>query len=99
VLAVSDPREGLPPCTSLVIFEDRMVALIDQEVCQHDWGDGRFRLHRGITNGSREPHPGHPELFMPGAASVGRVQATDDPDEAQAAFDKGAEWVRTGEMA
>ena len=23
---------------------------------------------------------------------------TDDPDEAQAAFDKGAEYVRTGEM-
>ncbi|KKL15579.1 hypothetical protein LCGC14_2504170, partial [marine sediment metagenome] len=24
---------------------------------------------------------------------------TDDPDEAQAAFERGAEWVRTGEMA
>ena len=96
---MSDPREGLPPCTKLALCDGRMSALIDQAVCNHDWGGGRYRVQRGITNGSWDSHPDHPEVSLPDAECVGGLLDTDDPDEAQAAFERGAEWVRTGEMA
>ena len=95
--APAEPRESLPPCTKLVLCDSRMVALVDQAVCKHGWGDGRFRFQRGMADGTWEQHPGHPEVSMPGAQSLDEpLLATDDAAEAQAAFQRGAEWVRTG---
>ena len=94
---MSEPREGLPPCVKIVVFEDRAVLLIDTESCdaEHGISKVRFGIRFGVIDEWRLS-PTHPS--GPKTPWVPIHLTTDDPDEAQAAFDKGAEWVRTGVM-
>ncbi len=89
------PSEGLPPCVKIAAFEDRAVLLIDRGKCQKDHGlRSRFGIRYGHINRWVESrvHPGPRVPWVP------VQEQTDDPDEAQAAFDKGAEYVRTGQL-
>ena len=98
MLAVSDPREGLPPCLSVAVFDGRMAAMVDGEAdssCDHY--SARFWVGAGTIIRREKALTLHG--FYPWVTKGGFELFTDDPDEAQAAFAKGAEWVRTGEMA
>jgi hypothetical protein len=96
----NEPREGLPPCQKFATFENRVASLLDKAVgCDgnHTF-DTRFWVLAGMDGGTGSPkvHPGYRagSKIIHGAVIV---LSTDDPDEAQAAFERGAEWVRTGE--
>jgi len=104
---VSEPREGLPPCWRRVTqFDGRSVTWHDEGLCLD--GDVGLRwTHVVCATDSVERISGF--FDAPGNCSGGVLsdgwglpvldEATDDPDEAQAAFDKGAEYVRTGVMS
>ncbi len=55
----------------------------------------RFEIDAGTARG-RLMWPSHPDMEVNGCGLEIVDLLTDDPDEAQAAFDKGAEYVRTG---
>ena len=100
-MEMSEPREGLPPCKSLARFDGRRASMIDTALC-----DGSHYFHKetgkrlfiviGIEGATSEldPHGFLEHWFNSWVLQL----LTDDPDEAQAAFDKGAEYVRTGVM-
>jgi hypothetical protein len=101
--APAQPREGLPPCVSIAFFEGRRVFMRNIRECKHGWGaQGRkeqivvcadLLSEKGIA-----PDGYHPDHSMPwGDGSNFLLLWTNDPAEAQAAFARGAEWVRTGE--
>ena len=101
---MADPREGLPPCMSMAVFEGRVATLYDEMACDHKDPASlptRFEVLTGQpTEWLPWAHEDHPEIVVPSAWIPSRTQhLTDDPDEAAAAFERGAEWVRTGEMA
>lgn len=94
------PREGLPPCLSLAIFDGRGASLRDSAACDADHsGAPRF----WITGGRVKPcdcptgHRIHPEVkWHYFGGSIGTVN-TDDPAEAEAAWERAERWVRTGD--
>ena len=93
----------MPPCTRLVFFEERAAVIHDRNEncpCGFPPEDHRFGIFasrvKNMTQQEMPPSTTIP-LWCVGDAAV--EMGTDDPDEAQAAFAKGAEWVRTGEMA
>lgn len=100
---MSDPREGLPPCLSMAVFEGRACTLYDEMGCDHQGGASiplRYEVRVGAPDGWRLwMHGDHRETTVPEwwASSLIVDLSTDDPNEAQAAFAKGAEWVRTGD--
>ena len=98
----AEPREGLPPCTSLVMFDGRLAALINTALCGepqvHNMAT-RFFVTAGAQSGSTAPGLHNPNCRMPQGQGEHTVYLeTDDPAEAQAAFERGAEWVRTGRL-
>ena len=95
------PAEGLPPCVVMAARLDNRIAW---------WATvGRCKCV-GVSQDAPAHHVLHGQLGPPPQGQRGkwlcrdwfivgkRPLLTDDPDEAQAAFDKGAEYVRTGEM-
>lgn len=98
---MSTPREGLPPCLSLAIFDGRGASLVDDTAGCHSprGGGGRFKINAGTIGTTRVTSRIHPELPKSWPVLVWALSmATDDPDEAKAAFERGAEYVRTGVM-
>ncbi len=97
--AMTGPREGLPPCvTGSVIFDGRAAAISDTAICgDHPLLPKRFYVTAGLDGGvtANRAHPGYSDCYID-SQFIDLV--TDDPDEAQAAFDKGAEYVRTGKL-
>jgi len=96
--APAEPREGLPPCLSMTTLDDRLAILLDMSV---DCGGRhlhrlRFEVAAG-TAGERTVWPSHPDMDVTRCCEEVIDICTDDPDEAKAAFKRGAEWVRTGE--
>ena len=91
---MSEPREGLPPCMSRYARCGESVAFIhDYVICEFPTFY-KPSIRYGIALGSHwNGQGGHPFCIAEKTISF-----TDDPDEAQAAFDKGAEYVRTGVM-
>ena len=93
------PAEGLPPCVSMVEYSGRVAWLMDAAACGHSWRT-RFGVEAAEVSGrcqvSSTDSP-HKEWQRWRCTRLISNFATDDPDEAQAAFNKGAEWVRTGE--
>ncbi len=85
---MSDPREGLPPGVREACFDGRLALLLpkgphgDTNRLVLGTAGKLFRCH--FTEGF------HHEMVNP------RIQELDD-DEVEAAFERGAEWVRTGE--
>ena len=101
MLAVSEPREGLPPCLSFAMHDGRGFSVRDRKACDGAHvGSSRFYITGGAVTpcGCTEGHRVHPEVKWHYAGPAIFDLSTDDPDEAQAAFDKGAEYVRTGVM-
>ncbi len=98
MLALTEPREGLPPCQSLAAFEGRVASLVDASKCDDDHElVTRFFLVAGI-NGNDNPTEPHSE-YLAGQGDMASCELwleTDDADEAAAAFERGAEYVRTG---
>ena len=95
---VSNVREGLPPCQHYALYGNRVASLVDTSKCDDDHTLAtRFFIVAGI-DGDNNPSDPHSE-YLAGQGSLAscllRVE-TDDPAEAQAAFERGAEWVRTG---
>ncbi len=96
---MTEPREGLPPCVSAAVFEGRRVFMRDNRECKHEWKGRQEQIAVAVDtfiewgpdwmhhDGTQSPSGHGPSLLE---------LFTDDPDEAQAAFDKGAEYVRTG---
>jgi hypothetical protein len=85
------PREGLPPNTRIECFDGRIVTM--HWDCPHL----RKLYLVGWGNVDRwEEDPYHGGAKGPRGTPIGRLR-TDDPAEAQAAFERGAEYVRTGE--
>ncbi len=89
---MSDPHEGLPPCVSAVVFDGRCVVL--HKPCE---AGPEFVVRAGPFGmwADSTVHPGFQGTFGSPARVLNLF--TDDPTEAQAAFERGAEWVRTGE--
>jgi hypothetical protein len=84
---------------SAAVFEDRRVFMRDNRECKHEpWGQRpSIVVAAGILLRWGEDEGWHDGMRVPIGAGPGVLDfATDDPDEAQAAFDKGAEYVRTG---
>lgn len=92
-------REGLPPCMSVARFGDRYATMRDRVLCGGKHRNARFWVMAGVVTPPHVPsqvHPDYPAPYHLTVRSVMRI-STDDPAEAQAAFERGAEWVRTGE--
>lgn len=93
---MSDPREGLPPCLKgVAVFGERQATWHDADICP----DGPHQGHHvcwGIVGEERYGDDIHPPLRVL-LTDSGECSGTDDPIEAQVAFERGAEWVRTGE--
>ena len=93
------PAEGLPPCVKRVaIFEGRQATLHAGESCPDPEiaaGMNGYRVCAGHRGTVRNPY--HDIDITTLRDPMFMDVLTGDPDEAQAAFDKGAEWVRTGE--
>ena len=96
---IAEPQEGLPPCfKGQAIFDGRYVQWVSQGVCG---GHGNTVKEHCVNIG--EIHSwgndiNHPEFRRPQVRWIDGCHVdTNDPDEAQAAFERGAEWVRTGE--
>lgn len=89
------PREGLPPCIKLASFDDR--AAIHHERC----GDTPFNTHRYLVRwGSPDrwdKSPNHGGAVLPWSPlDLATTMATNDPAEAEAAWERAERWVRTG---
>lgn len=91
------PREGLPPCARLALFENRVACIDDRSICDHP--GARFVIRAG-----RDPEP-HASFYHPECKAFTITESacvleldTDDPAEAEAAFERGERWVRTGEL-
>ncbi len=85
------PREGLPPCyTRVAVFEGRQATWHSEVPCENPRHSGHFVLAgTGCgTDASETP------LLQQVEFSVLHV-VTDDPAEAEAAFERGERWVRT----
>ena len=104
VTCVSEPapREGLPLCVRLVVFEGRAVGLHDRKAgcdCVGYADSFRFALVASRVEGMADCDV-TPERAIPlwclgdPALKLG----TDDPAEAEAADERGERWVRTGEL-
>ena len=94
------PAEGLPPCVSLVVFEGRRAWMVDADVCGHPHIEHRFVIVADTLICWDTTWAYHPGILTPQGTLEGPLFVrTDDPAEAQAAFERGAEWVRTGMMA
>ncbi len=93
------PAEGLPPCVNrIVIFEGRQATWHLRDSCPDPLvHSGKYWVCVGHRSGNSIPYHDVDitRIQIPPFVNMG----TDDPDEAQAAFERGAEWVRTGEMA
>ncbi len=99
----SAPAEGLPPCISIATFEGRRAFMRDVRKCEHGWGPQerpeRMVVVADFLSGLTRADGYHPGYLMPyGDGSNILLLWTSDPAEAQAAFERGAEWVRTGEI-
>ena len=92
---VSNVREGLPPCMLRYARFGESVAFL------HDYTTCEFRtfytplMRYGIATGNHWNGQG----FHPFGVAEKTITFVDNKAEAQAAFERGAEWVRTGEMA
>ncbi len=100
---MTEPREGLPPCLSMAVFEGRVATLYDEMGCDHKDAPQMSTRYEVLVGQSTAwlswEHADHPEIVVPSVWMEGRTKMdTDDPDEAQAAFERGAEYVRTGRM-
>ncbi len=84
-------REGLPPCVSMAKFEGRVV-LYEAPCPNGDW----HQVTWGTPDTWAAIGDAHPEFQYPRGGLVGHLY-TDDETEAQAAYEKGAAWVLTGE--
>ena len=94
VRPLAEPREGLPPClVRFAEFEGRRSSMHQKSLCAFPHTQGaNFLVTSGRIMGRIEDHPRSNWL----TGNFRGVLDTDDPDEAQAAFERGAEWVRTG---
>ncbi len=97
---VGEPREGLPPCMIRVVAsDDRQATWHHRSICSIP-EIRRKPIAHYVLYGQTSPTPAKRtpmlKLICPGT----EIQfETDDPAEAQAAFERGAEYVRTGKMA
>ncbi len=96
------PAEGLPPCYSVSALDGHVAILHDSRVCGKR---GTLQTHRFIMGAGDNSYVGkgnaHPELQVPQLNRLSKLVSlihTDDPAEAQAAFERGAEYVRTGTL-
>jgi hypothetical protein len=92
---VSDPREGLPPClVGFAEFEGRRASMHQKSLCTFSCNQpADFLSTSGRILERIEDHP-HSNWLT---GNLRGVVNTDDPAEAQAAYERGAEWVLTGE--
>ncbi len=97
---MSDPREGLPPClVRAARFDGRIAWWATIGRCECVGADPNPPAHR-VLHGQHGPTPkdGRDKWLCRDWFIVGKLPfMTDDPAEAQAAFERGAEWVRTGQ--
>jgi hypothetical protein len=101
--SLAEPRERLPSCRlQYVNFEGRGASLRDTSLCSGErhlscfWAFGyRYYALAGKTIFLDRQEGTH---CIDEGSAVFEVR-TNDPDEARATFNRGAEWVRTGEMA
>ncbi len=97
----AEPCEGLPPCqTQMAMFEDRVANLFDYSLC-NTHGDLDARRY-GVSVGVIQTQEG--DTWHPGCAGGTLAPGapiyllTDDAAEAQGAFERGSEYVRTGNL-
>ena len=98
---MSEPREGLPPCMGVVRLDNRYATMRDMALCDgKHTGGTRFWVIAGELMPPHSLSSIHPEFSAPWHLTIQAIMSlpTNDPDKAQAAFDKGAEYVRTGVM-
>lgn len=99
---ITQPREALPPCVKVNLFDGRLAVLYNRSCKCGELFDPtlpRYCSMAGPISGYREA-PGHPGCKMPRimAGTEALHLDTDDLDSAQVIFERGAEWVRTGEL-
>ena len=89
------PAEGLPPClVRFAEFEGRRASMHQKSLCAFPHTQGaNFLVTFGRILERIEDHPRSNWL----TGNFRGVLDTDDPAEAQAAFEHGVEYVRTGE--
>lgn len=98
---MTSPREGLPPCFQMAVSEDRRL-IMHLNCPTHTNPDSRYaHLAMGplvrwdFNNRHGDRVVPYPEGTY-GDENI--VTYADNPDEAAAAFERGREYVRTGEM-
>ncbi|KKL04664.1 hypothetical protein LCGC14_2613810 [marine sediment metagenome] len=97
-VTVSSPREGPPSCMRVAVCGGRLASLRDNALCSAPTlSSSRFYVVWG--SGGERATPRHPGSWEPrlSGPSVGSLQ-TDDSAEAEAAYARACEFVRTGEL-
>jgi hypothetical protein len=81
------------------VYEDRYARWANEIGCHHLPYNKKHCVAAGIVLGW-VVDPDHPEFQAPSAWGPSRAfhLDTDDPDEAAAAFERGREYVRTGQL-
>lgn len=96
---VAPPREGLPPCLRMARFDERAATFHDKSCGAIRFPEERFTVSWGTPTKWGEDllgiHTGIPPVPIGG--QVTKVN-TDDPTEAEVAWEKAERWVRTGEL-
>lgn len=104
ILEHSDLREGLPPCMKRrVEFEDRLAGLGDWEACGADHNrairPSRYEVQAGYAGQLAVATTSHPGISIRGMQLPTIFKLfTNDRAEAEAAWLRAEEWVRTGEL-
>jgi len=100
LVASSPSREGVGRCVDLTVLGERQATLHRKKECETPWhtSGGVRGLHKfRVLCGRRwwgDKSGGVDSYAAPVVFSIG----TDDAAEAEAAYERAAEWVRTGAM-
>ena len=92
------PREGLPPCVTIAVFDGRMATKVDAAApCPYEHYPQRFAIGAGTVLG-RSSDANNSHRFQTWDTTPVLIVLTDDPAEAEAAWERAERWVLTGEL-
>lgn len=93
------PREGLPPCMRVARFDERAATFHDNSCGQSLFPAARFIVSWGVpAEWGKDVWGVHSDLAPLPVRGRFTKNETDDPTQAEAAWERAEHFVRTGEL-